>query len=90
MVKQGNHVTLDCPACGVEDRAVGEPRKDETGGTWYCFNCKSYGKFSYDLEVTTYGEGYEHSVPGSVGSGTSDADAPTALPGRPPTDTDNE
>jgi transposase-like protein len=48
-----HHVTLDCPNCGVDNRAVGDPNTDHNN--FHCFNCGANGDFEQKITLHTDG-----------------------------------
>ncbi len=48
------NVTMTCPNCGAEDRAVGDPDERDQGhsGKWYCFACQSSGTYTSEFIIT--------------------------------------
>lgn len=49
-----NNITLTCPVCGTDSRAIGNPDEMDEGhsGKWFCFACDAHGTFEIHFTVT--------------------------------------
>lgn len=56
------HVTMTCPECVTEDKAVGDPMESVHGwlGGWYCFACHAKGNYQITFETQQEGNSATH------------------------------
>lgn len=52
-----HHLSLDCPACGGKQTAVGRVSQENVNaGKWHCFACRAEGSFGVDMAQTVEAE----------------------------------